>query len=251
MSTTTIKNYIMTKTTSPLFSAIKLATHLNERIGNTSIGEAIARNHGLLLEHFFKPLLGRDVYIKLLSDISVVTSDLARQAELEQAWGSEANEYDEETKSVLKEAQYACLYIELARAAEASNDHIRAWAFNNHASLMVGEIIEKSTAIQDHTETKKRSQQNSKNGKSRIKNFLPVKEEVVRLLEQLKPVGGWTSFSGAAIALEEDMTEFILKTRPSGLTASNIRNLLEKEWLPGDELVNSAWTKTAAVKIRK
>lgn len=242
-STTTIKNYTMTKTTSPLFSAIQLATHLNERIGNTSIGEAIARNHGLLLEHFFEPLLGRDVYIKLLSDIRVVTSDLARQAELEQAWGSEANEYDEETKNVLKEAQYACLYIELARAAEASKDHVRAWAFNNYASLMVGEIIEKSTAIQDHTETKKRSKQNSKNGKSRIKNFLPVKEEAIRLLEKLRPEGGWPSRRNAASALEEDLVKFILITRTPGLTSSNIRVRLEKTWIPKDKLVNPAWEK--------
>lgn len=233
----------MTKTTSPLFSAIQFATHLNERIGNTSIVEAIARNHGLLLEHFFEPLLGRDAYIKLLSDISVVTSDLARQAELEQAWGIEVNEYDDETKSVLKEAHYACLYIELARAAEASNEHIRAWAFNNHASLMVGEVIEKSAAIQKLAESKRRSQQNSKNGKARIKNFLPVQEEAIRLLEELKPDGGWPSYSSAATALEEDLAEFILKTRPLGLTSSNIRELLEKTWLPKDKLVNPAWKK--------
>lgn len=233
----------MTKTTSTLFSAIQLATHLNVRIGNTSIGEAIARSHGLLFEHFFEPLLGRDVYIKLLNDISLVTSDLALQTELEQAWDSEVNEYDDETKSVLKEAQYACLYIELARAAEASNEHVRAWAFNNHASLMVGEIIEKSAAIQKHAESKKRSQQNSKNGKARIKNFLPVQEEAIRLLEELKPEGGWPSYSSAATALEEDLAEFILKTRPLGLTSSNIRELLEKTWLPKDKLVNPAWKK--------
>jgi len=233
----------MTKATTPLFSPIKNVTHRNERIGNTSIDEAIAINHGLLLENFFEPLLGQDVYIKLLSDISTVTNDLALQAELEQAWGSEVSEYDDETKSVLKEAQYACLYIELARAAEASNKHVRAWAFNNHASLMVGEIIEKSAAIQKRAESKKRSQQNSKNGKARIKNFLPVQEEAIRLLEELKPEGGWPSYSNAATALEEDLAEFIIKTRPLSLTSSNIRELLEKTWLPKDKLVNPAWKK--------
>jgi hypothetical protein len=233
----------MTKTTTPLFSATQTATHLNERIGNTSIGEAIAINHGLLLEHFFEPLLDGDVYIKLLSDISVVTSDLALQAGLEQTWDSEVNEYDKETKSILKEAQYACLYIELARTAEADNEHVRAWAFNNHASLMVGEIIEKSAAIQNHAETKERSQQNSKNGKARIKNFLPAKNEAIRLLEELKPEGGWPSRSNAATALEEHLVKFILITRPPGLTSSNIRELLEKVWIPRDELVTPAWEK--------
>ncbi|WP_018925727.1 hypothetical protein [Pseudomonas umsongensis] len=233
----------MTKAETPLYSPIENLTHRNERIGNTSIGEAIARNHGLLLEHFFEPLFDRDVYIKLLNDISAVTNNLARQAELEQAWDSEVNEYDNDTKSALKEAQYACLYIELARAAEASKEHVRAWAFNNHASLMVGEIIEKSAAVQQRAESKKRSQQNSKNGKARIKNFLPVKEEAIRLLEELKPEGGWISYSGAASKLEDDLVKFILKTRPSGLTSSNIRELLEKTWLPGDELVNPAWKK--------
>jgi hypothetical protein len=59
----------------------------------------------------------------------------------------------------------------------------------------------------------------------------------------LKPEGGWISYSGAASKLEDNLVKFILKTRPPGLTASNIRQLLETTWLPRDELVNPAWKK--------
>ncbi|WP_448654060.1 hypothetical protein ACSHWC_14435 [Pseudomonas fluorescens] len=239
----------MTKTTASLFSAIQLATNMNESIGNTSIGEAIARNHGLLLTHFFEPLLGRDVHIKLLNDISAVTSDLARQAELELTWDGEINEYDEETKSVLKHAQYACLYIELARAAEAGNEHIRAWAFNNHASLMVGEILEKSVAIQSRTETKKRSKQNSENGQGRNKSTLLLRKEAARLLVEKRPEAGWPSKVKAVTDLEALLTEFIEKNNILSPRISNIERWLTA-WLRGDELVNPAWEKNKHANAR-
>jgi hypothetical protein len=241
----------MTNTTSPLFSPIQITVNTNEIIGNTSIVAAIDRNYGILDDHFFKPILGSEEQIKLLKDIRAVTNDPALQADLETRWRNEDSQQSKKINTLLRDARYACLYLELAKAAETHNDRDRAWAFTCYASVMVGEISEKSAAVINKINKDARSIQNSKNAKAREKNSLPAKEEVVRLLEQLKPVGGWTSLRGAAIALEEDMIEFILKTRPSNLTASNIRNLLEKEWLPGDELVNSAWTNTAAVKIRK
>lgn len=205
----------------------------------------------MLRDHFFDPLLELDDHIKLLEDIRAVIDNPALQAELETRWRNEDSQLSEEVNTLLQDVRYACLYLELARAAETNNDRDRAWAFTCYASVMVGEITEKSAAVINKMNKNARSIQNSKNAKAREKNFLPAKEEVVRLLEQLKPVGGWPSFRGAAIALEEDMMEFILKTRPSNLTASNIRNLLETKWLPGDELVNSVWTKTAAVKNRE
>lgn len=202
----------MTKTTSPLFSPIQLSMNMNERIGNTTIGEAIARNHELLQEHFFEPVLGSNAHIKLLNTISAVTNDLALQGELEQAWCDEFNEYDEEINATLKHAQYACLYIELARAAEACNEHLRAWAFNNYASLMVGEVLEKSVAIQSRTETKKRSKQNSKNGLGRNKSTVVLKEEAARLLKEKRPVAGWLTKVEVVTDLEKPLSEFIKKT---------------------------------------
>lgn len=242
------KDCIMTKTTQPLFSPYHVTASMNESIGNTTIGEAIARNFGILHEHFFKPILGSDGQIKLLEDIRAVTNDPALQAALETRWRNEDSQQSDEINTLLQRVRDACLYLELARAAEAHNEVNRAWAFNSYASVIVGEVIADSAAAINAMETDNRSNQNSKNGANRTKNFLPAKEEVVRLLEELKPEGGWPSRSGAASALEKRMIEFILKTRPSGLTSSNIRNLLERSWLLGDELVNSAWTNTKAVE---
>lgn len=241
----------MKDATSPPFSPIQITVSTNEMIGNTSVVAAIDRNYGILDDHFFKPILGDEEQIKLLKDIRAVTNDPALQADLETRWRLEDSQKGKKINTLLRDARYACLYLELAKAAETHNDRDRAWAFICYASVMVGEISEKSAAVINKMNKDARSIQNSKNAKAREKNYLPAKGEVVRLLEQLKPVGGWTSFRGAAIALEEDMMEFILKTRPSNLTASNIRNLLETKWLPRDELVNSAWTKTAAVKNRE
>ncbi|WP_081001281.1 hypothetical protein [Pseudomonas chlororaphis] len=239
----------MKKTMSPLFSPIQLSTNMNERIGNTTIGEAIARNHELLQEHFFEPLLGHHAHTKLLNDISAVTNDLALQAELELTWDGEINEYDEETNTTLKHAQYACLYIELARAAEAGNEHVRAWAFNNHASLMVGEILEKTVAIQSRTETKKRSKQNSENGQGRNKSTLLLRKEAARLLMEKRPEAGWPTKVKAVTDLEEPLTEFIEKNKILSPRISNIERWLTA-WLREDELVNPAWEKNKHTNAR-
>lgn len=241
----------MKDATFPPFSPIQITVTTNQSIGNTSIVAAIDRNYGILDDHFFKPILGDEEQIKLLKDIRAVTNDPALQADLEARWRLEDSQQSKEIKILLRDARYACLYLELAKAAEKYDDRDRAWAFTCYASVMVGEISEKSAAIIDKMNKDARSIQNSKNAKAKDKSSLPAKEEVARLLEHLKPAGGWISFRGAAIALEKDMIKFLLETRPPNLTASNICNLLEKEWLPKDELVNSAWTKTAAVKIHE
>ena len=238
----------MKETKPALFSPIKITMNTNESIGNTTVDKAIARNHGMLWDGFFHPLIKLDEYNKLLEDIRAVIANPELQAELETRWRNEDRLHSEEINTLLQDARYACLYLELARAAEKHEDRDRAWAFTSYASVQVGEISEKSAAIITAFEADKCSSRNSRNGASRTKNFLPAKEEVVRLLEELKPESGWPSCSGAASALEKHMTEFILKTRPSGLTSSNIRNRIEKNWLPGDDLVNRAWEKTKAVE---
>lgn len=247
----------MKKIKPPLFTPAEYATSMNESIGKTTVIEAIGRNHGILLQHFFKPLLERDEHLKLLEDISLVTSDPELQGKLMENWEHEAyetackiHELDEEINITLQRVRYACLYLELARAAEENKDRDQAWAFINHASLVIGEIIEKSETILNAMEADKRSAQNSKNGKGRIKNFLPVKEEAVRLLEEMKPEGGWPTLISAVTALDEPLAHFILSNRISGMTSTNIRVLLEKTWIPKDELVNPAWEKTKRVKTR-
>ncbi|MHC8307517.1 hypothetical protein [Pseudomonas sp. PB3P13] len=241
----------MKDATSPPFSPIQITVNTNDMIGNTSIASAIDRNYGILDDHFFKPILGDEELIKLLKDIRAVINDPALQADLETRWSLEDSQQGNKFNTLLRDARYAYLYLELAKSAEIHNDRDRAWAFTCYASVMVGEISEKSAAIIDKMNKDARSIQNSKNAKAKDKSYLLAKEEVARLLEHLKPAGGWISFRGAAIALEKDMIKFLLETRPPNLTASNICNLLEKEWLPKDELVNTAWTKTAAVEIHE
>jgi hypothetical protein len=226
----------------PLFTRVQLAEMNNDKIGNCTIGEAIGRNVSILRSHFFEPLFEYD-YLKLLNDISSVTSDLALQAELEQNWDDEVNEFDEETNIALKHAQYACLYIELARAAEARNEHIKAWAFNNYATLIVGEIVEKSVAIQNRIGIDNRSKQNSKNAQGRNKSILQVKEEAARLLEDRRPEAGWPFKVNAVAALEGPLADYFEKNKILGLRISNIENWLMK-WLREDELVNRAWEKS-------
>lgn len=231
----------MTKTTQPLLSQTQLATNMNNSIGNTTIGEAIARNHGLLGHHFFDSLHNLDDYTQLLESIRAVTDNPALQAKLETCWEDEDIQQDEEFNTLLHQVRYACLYLELGSTAEAQKNSDRAWAFTNYASVMVGEIIEKSAAILNEREVERRALQNSKNGKGRIKNFVPVKQEAVRLLKAMKPEGGWPNIDSAIDALETPLANFIRENHISGLTPTNIRPLLKQTWIPKDELVNQAW----------
>lgn len=223
----------------PLFTRVQLAEMNNDKIGKCTIDEAINRNVSILLSHFFEPLFEYD-YLKLLNDISSVTSDLELQAELEQNWDDEVNEFDEETNIALKHAQYACLYIGLARAAEARNELNKAWAFNNYAALMVGEIVEKSVAIQNRIGIDNRSKQNSKNAQGRNKSILQVKKEVARLLEDRRPEAGWRFKVDAVAALEGPLADYLEKNNIPNLRISNIEDWMMR-WLREDELVNRVW----------
>ncbi|MDN3234318.1 hypothetical protein [Pseudomonas sp. WAC2] len=221
---------------------------MNEHIGNITIGAAIARNQLILREHFFEPLLELEEYLKLLEDIRSVTSDPALQAQLVEKWENEVyelnegiNGLDEEIAILFRHVRYACLYLELAKAAENNKDCERAWAFNNEASLITGGIIEESAVIQKEVEANRRAKQNSENGKGRIRNFLPAKQEAARLLDKLKPEGGWPTLASAVSALDEPLGNFIDTNRIGGIKSSNIRVLLEKNWIPKDALVNNAW----------
>jgi hypothetical protein len=230
----------------PLFSPTQLATHMNERIGNTTINAAIASNHEILQCHFFEPLIESDEHLKLLDSIRSCTSDLALQGQLEKSWNNEINENDEndeEISTLFQHVRYACLYLELASVAEQNKARDRAWAFNNHASLMVGEIIERSALIQNRIEIETRSKQNSKNAKGRNKSILSVKEEVVRLLEEVKPEAGWPYKATAVATLERPLTDFIENNNILDIQPSNIEKWLTK-WLREDDIVNRAWEKS-------
>jgi len=245
----------MKKIKPPLFSPTQYANHINESIGNTTARVAIGRNQRILFSCFFEPLLERDEHIKLLEDIRSVTSDPALQGKLMENWESEVYERDEEINGLNEEinilfehVRHACLYLELAAAADEDKDRDRAWAFNNEASLMIGNITEKSEAILSKIEADSNAKQNSANGKGRIKNFLPVKEKAARLLYEMKPEGGWLTVVSAASALEEPLGNFIDTNRIGGIKSSNIRVLLEKKWIPKDALVNNAWLKNKQPK---
>lgn len=233
----------MKKIKPPLFSPTQFATHMNERIGNTTIDEAIAKNHEILQHHFFEPLIEPDEHQKLLDSIRSCTSDPARQGQLEESWNTETNEDDEEITMLFQHVRYACLYLELAKTANQIKASDRAWAFNSYASLMIGEIIERSAAIQNLNEADRRSERNSNNAQGRNKSVLPIKEEVARLLEDLRPEAGWPYKSTAVAMLERPLSVFIESNDISGVQISNIENWLTK-WLREDELVNHVWEKT-------
>lgn len=225
-----------------LFTRTQLATQENERIGNITIDKAIAKNRELLHHHFFSPLSETEDYPELLESIRYSISNAELQGRLEEKWNTEANKHDDVT-ILLQHVKYACLYLELASAAEQNKARDRAWAFNSYASLMIGEIIERSAAIQNLNEADRRSERNSNNAQGRNKSVLPVKEEVARLLEDLRPEAGWPYKSTAVAMLERPLSVFIEGNDISGVQISNIENWLTK-WLREDELVNHVWEKT-------
>jgi hypothetical protein len=227
----------------PLFSPIQITMNTNESIGSTTVGKAIARNHGMLWDSFFHPLLGLEEYKKLLEDIRAVTDNPALQAELETRWRNEDSQQSEEVNTLLQRARYACLHLELARAAEQDSSRDRAWAFTNYASLMTGEIVEKSEAIFNAMEAENRSTRNSKNAQGRNKSILSVKEEAARLLEEMRPEAGWPYKATVVAALERPLTGFIENNNILDIQPSNIEKWLTK-WLREDELVNRIWEKS-------
>ncbi|MFC6337771.1 hypothetical protein GIR22_23120 [Pseudomonas sp. CCM 7891] len=222
---------------------------MNQSIGNTTIGEAIARNHGLLWHHFFDSLLNLDDYTQLFESIRAVTGNPALQAELETRWEDKDIQQDEEINTLLHHVRYACLYLELGSTAEAQKNRDRAWAFTNYASVMVGEIIEKSAAILNARDAESRAKQNSKNAQGRNNSILPIKEEAARLLYKLKPKTGWPYKTTAISKLEKPLSEFIEKNKIPTLQISNIEKWL-KEWMRDDELVNRAWESNKHMKAR-
>ncbi|QAY89974.1 hypothetical protein [Pseudomonas sp. ACM7] len=239
----------MKKTKPPLFTRSQLTMHMNERIGSTTINEAIARNNGLLQCHFFEHFIKPGEYLKLLDSIRSCIIDPVLQGQLEASWINETIEDNEEITILFQHVRYACLYLELARAAEENKDRDRAWAFTNDASLMTGEIIEKSSAILNAMEVEGRKAQNSKNAQGRNNASVLMKEEVVRLLEEKRPESGWPSKVAAFTALESLMTDFIKRNNILGIKASNIESWLP-EWLRTDELVKLAWEKTKRANTR-
>lgn len=243
------KDSTLTKKNQPLLSPQHITANMNESIGNTTIDEAIARNHQILLDHFFDSLLELDDYIKLLKEIRAAISDPALQVELETHWRNEDSQQSEETTTLLHHVRYACLYLELAITAEAQKGRDRAWAFTNYASLMVGEIIEKSAAILNTMEADDRSNQNSRNAQGRNKSILLVKEEAARLLKEKRPEDGWPTKVKAVTDLEEPLAEFIKKNNIPILQTSNIEKWLTA-WLREDKLVNPAWENSKRIKMR-
>ncbi|MDR6165582.1 hypothetical protein CWC48_14275 [Pseudomonas sp. S10E 269] len=233
----------------PLFSPTQFAINMNKSIGLTTLGEAIARNHCLLREHIFDSPLDVDDYAQLLEAIRAVTNEPALQAELETRWRNQNSKQDEETNTLQRHVRYACLYLELARTAEAHKDRERAWAFTNYASLMIGEIIEKSAAAINAMEADKRSDKNSKNAQGRNKSILLVKNEAARLLVERQPENGWPTKIKAVYHLEDPLAEFIEKNNIPALKISNIEKWLTA-WLREDVLVNQAWEKTKHAKAR-
>lgn len=233
----------MTEAKPPLFSPIQYATISNEQIANMTISSSIGRNKLLLREHFFEPFFEHNEHLKLLEDIRAATSNVVLQTELVQSWEDEITQHRGSFASLLQDVRQASLYLELATAAEEGQHNERAWAFNNHATMIVGGILEKINIRLNEMETDKVSKQNSKNALEGNKSTLLVKEEAAKLLAQMRPEAGWPYKAKVFVALEQPLADFIKKNKIRRIRISNIEGWLGR-WLRDDKLVARAWEKS-------
>ena len=229
------------KKSQPLFSPTESVTKRNTEIGNRTIHQAISDNHRELSNYIFHPLFENEDYTELLSKIEHAISDPALQAELQQDWEIKDNKCkpQSEIETFRYQFKYACMYVALAHAAEERAEHTKAWAFNNHASRLVGEVTKRAEVILDAVAREGISARNTKNGKGLLANYLPANEEAVRLLEE-KPAGTWKGKNSAIKDLEELFSEFIDNLKGTRLTKNNIPGSL-KNWMIRDPLVSNAW----------
>ena len=230
------------KKSQPLFSPTESVTKRNTEIGNRTIHQAISDNHRELSNYIFHPLFENEDYTELLSKIEHAISDPALQAELQQDWEIKDNKCkpQSEIETFRYQFKYACMYVALAHAAEERAEHTKAWAFNNHASKLVGEVTKRAEVILDAVAREEISARNTKNGKGLLANYLPAKEKVARLLEEKKPADSWESKDSAIAELEGPLSEFIDNLKGTRLTKNNIPGSL-KNWMIRDPLVSNAW----------
>lgn len=226
-----------------------LIINLNE-IGKSSASSSIERNFHLLHFHFFDIYIDVEKYSDLKDKIRSRIGSTILVSELMQEWDTEEKNDYTELNALLRKAKHAYCYLELAKAAEQHGETNRAWAFNTHAAMTIGEIISTSETVQENLRLVELSKKNSANGRARVNNFTPVKQEVVRLLETMRPESGWESAMQTARSLKKPLAEFV-GNKFAGLSSSNIENLLAKKWIPEDPIVNEAWEKYRRPKASK
>ncbi|WP_147310781.1 hypothetical protein [Pseudomonas citronellolis] len=232
------------------FSKTEAISNTISRLESQTIDEAIGRNHAILLENFFEPLIEKNYYLELLKNSRLPITTIEIEAIEHDTQDNKEPDYDDEIKNLIKHAKYACLYMALARENEKNGEPYKAWALINHTSLMIGEISERAKKIIQATQIEAKSDQNSKNAQGRSKLILPAEELAARLLVEMMPEGGWPSKTSAASTLERPLSEFIIKNKISGVTSSNIKDCLKRRWLKKEGVVQEAWIKTRKPKGR-
>lgn len=219
------------------------------RLESQTIDEAIGRNHAILLESFFEPLVEKSYYSQFLEKFRKPITAIEIE-EIENDTQDDDSEINDEIKNLMKHAKYACIYMTLARENEKNGETYKAWALINHTSLMIGEISERAKKILYASQSQAKSDQNSKNAQGRSKLMLPAEELAAQLLVELMPEGGWPSKASAASTLESPLSDFIIKNKISGVTSSNIKDCLKRRWLEKEGVVQDAWIKTRRPKDR-
>ncbi len=105
---------------------------------------------------------------------------------------------DEWAKTLLKPLKYAslvdfkhaCIYLILAEIAYSKSETEKAWSLLARSCLLCGRAV--YSTEDTSTGDKEKQRENARiGGKKRGDRYQPVRQEVVRLLKEQRPPGGW------------------------------------------------------------
>lgn len=234
-------------------------------IGNITLEQILYKTQ-LRLEDMYNNNLSTTRYFELAKCISSRLDKKTELAELIITWENEREHEQQKLKNeknnekALRQENklnleilinYTTLYIELSRKAKIEGKVEAAWAYACEANYCCGKITENSIIELNALKIEEISRQNSKNALSRNKTLQKVKTYAMELLKANRPRGGWPTKQEAAAAIEADLQKFIndKSNQITGITATNVKNTLLKQWASGDEGIKRALEASLSNKI--